>query len=546
MEKALKKVIRKHALVNASEYNGKANTQAVLSKVLAEKPKLKKEISIVGKATATIVKEINLLSLEKQKNELKKFGKIKKPEKKQREGLPELPEAKKGKAVLRFAPEPNGYLHLGHLKAAVLSYLYAKKYKGKVFLRFDDTNPEREKKEFYKAIRDDLKSFGLEFDKEIKESDYMEKFYRLAEELIKKGKFYVCTCPQPKLREMRANKTACECRGRNEKENLKLWKKMLKNAEKGSMIVRLKTDPGHPNPALREPSMLRIIDVPHPLKGKKYRVYPLYNFACTVMDHILKVTHVLRDKGFENDARIQETLYDIFDWKKPVTIQFGRLKTVAGIPMKKRKILEMIREGKLSGFDDIRLPNPRNLLKRGFKPEAIKRLIEEIGPSKSDINISITTLESYNRQIIDSLSPRYFFVGQPIEIRLDKVSKKSVKAPLFPRKRKYRKIPVSRKIFVEKLDFVQHKNKEIRLMHFCNIMLNKKSKVTSIRLKDVPKIHWVSSRNVKISIMMPNGKLVDGLAEPEIKKIKPDQTVQFERIGFARCDEKGLFYFAHK
>jgi glutamyl-tRNA synthetase len=542
----MEKIIKKHALLNAVEYNGKANAQAVLGKVLAEKPDLKKNMAKLGKAVGKTVKEINSWPLEKQQKELKKFGKIKKPEKKQREGLPELPEAKMGKVVLRFAPEPNGYLHLGHLKAAVLSYLYAKKYKGKVFLRFDDTNPERERKEFYKAIRDDLKTFGLKFDKEVKESDYMEEFYKLAEELIKKGKFYVCTCPQEKIREMRAKKATCECRERKEKENLKLWKKMLKNAKQGEMIVRMKTDPEHINPALREPSMFRIIETPHPLKGKKYRVYPLYNFACTVMDHLLKMTHILRDKGFENDAKIQEMLYDIFEWKTPVTIQFGRLKTVAGIPMKKRKILEMIREGKLKGFDDIRLPNPRNLLKRGFKPESIKRLIEEIGPSKADINISITTLETYNRQIIDSLSPRYFFVGQPIEIKLDKVSKKSVKAPLFPRKKKYRKIPVTKKIFVEKLDFVQHKNKEVRLMHFCNIILNKKSKVTSIRLKDIPKIHWVSSRNVKIRVMMPNGKEIEGLAEPEIKKVKPDQTVQFERIGFARCDKPSMFYFAHK
>jgi glutamyl-tRNA synthetase len=542
----MKNIIKKHALLNAVEYNGKAQAKAVLRKVLAEKPELKKDMSIVGKTTATIVKEVNSWSLDKQRKELKKFGKIEKPEKKERKGLPELPEAKKGKVITRFAPEPNGYLHLGHLKAAVLSFLYAKKYKGRVILRFEDTNPEREKKEFYEAIREDLKAFGLKFDKEVKESDYMEEFYKYAEELIKKGNFYVCTCPQPKIKEMRAKKSACECRDRKEKENLKLWKKMLKNAKQGTMVVRLKTDPKHVNPALREPSMLRIVETAHPLKGKKYRVYPLYNFACIIMDHLLKVTHVLRDKGFENDAKIQEILYNILGWKKPVTIQFGRLKTVAGIPMKKRKIMEMIKEGKLKSFDDIRIPNPRNLLKRGFKPQAIKRLIEEIGPSKADINISIETLETYNRQIIDSESQRFFLVGSPIGILLDKLIVRSVKAPIFPRKRKYRKISTSKKTFIEKQDFVAYRNKEVRLMHFCNILLNKKSKVTSKRVKDIPKIHWVGKRNVKIRVVMPNGKEIEGLAEPEIKKVKPDQTVQFERIGFARCDKPGLFYFAHK
>ncbi len=264
------------------------------------------------------------------------------------------------------------------------------------------------------------------------------------------------------------------------------------------------------------------------------------------MDHILKITHVLRDKGFENDARIQEILYNILNWKKPVTIQFGRIKTVAGIPMKKRKIREMIRQRKLKSFEDIRIPSPRNLLKRGFKPQAIKRLIEEIGTSKADINISVETLETYNRQIIDSESQRFFLVGNPIGILLDRLIVRSVKAPIFPRKRKYRKIPTSKKTFIEKQDFVAFRNKEIRLMHFCNIILNKKSKVTSKRVKNIPKIHWIGKKNVKIKVIMPNGKEIEGLAEPDIKKVKPNQTIQFERIGFARFDKSGLFYFAHK
>jgi len=542
----MKKLIKKHALLNAVEYNGKADSKAVLGKILAERPELKKDIAKIGKEIGKIVKEINSWSLEKQKKELKKFGKIEKPKKIERKGLPELLGAVKEKVVTRFAPEPNGYLHLGHLKAAFLSYLYAKKYKGKAILRFEDTNPEREKKEYYTAIREDLKTFGIRFDKEVKESDFMKKFYKNAEGLIKRGNFYICTCPQPKIKEMRAQGVACTCRGRGVKENMKLWKKMLKNAKEGSMIVRLKTEPKHSNPALREPSMLRIVETPHPFKGKKYRVYPLYNFACVVMDNILGVTHVLRDKGFENDAKIQEMLYILLGYKIPIMIQFGRLKNVGGIPMKKRKLLKLIKEGKLKSFEDIRIPTPRNLLKRGFKPEAIKRLIEEIGPSKNDIDVSFQTLETYNRQIIDSLSKRVFFVSQPVQISLDKLTTRSVRAPIFPRKRKYRKIPVTKKIFVEKLDFVGYRNKEVRLMHFCNVILDKNAKVTGKKVKDIPKIHWVSSRNVKIKVMMPNGKMIEGLAEPEIKKVKPNQTVQFERIGFARCDKPLSFYFAHK
>jgi glutamyl-tRNA synthetase len=542
----MKEIIKKYALLNATEYKGKARVQAVLGKVLAEKPELKKDLEKLRKEVEKIVKEVNSWSLEKQRKELKKFGKIERPKPKQRVGLPELPNVKTGKFITRFAPEPNGYLHFGHLKAALLCYLYAKKYKGKVYLRFDDTNPQKEKREYYEAIKNDLKAFGIKFDKEFLESDYMETFYEHAEELIKKGYFYVCTCPQKRIKEMRSKGISCDCRERSEKENLKLWRKMLKNAKEGTMVVRFKTDPAHENPALRDPSMLRVIETPHPLKGKKYRVYPLYNFACVIMDHILKITHILRDKGFENDAKIQELLYNVFGWRVPVIIQFGRIKTIAGIPMKKRKIKELIERGELKSFEDIRILTPRNLLKRGFRPEAIKRLIEEIGPSKVDIDISFETLATYNRKIVDPIAKRYFFVSEPVEITLDKLVARTIKAPLYPRKKTYRKIPVSKKIFIEKLDFTQYINKEIRLMYFCNLILNKKSKVTGKKVKSIPKIHWVSSKNFKIKLIMPDGREVKGPAEPGVRDVRPNEVVQFERIGFARCEKKGIFYFAHK
>ncbi len=214
--------------------------------------------------------------------------------------------------------------------------------------------------------------------------------------------------------------------------------------------------------------------------------------------------------------------------------------------MKKRKILSLIQLGELSGFDDIRIPNPRNLLKRGFNPKSIIRLMEEIGPSKTDIDISFNNLEAYNRQLIDPIANRYFLVSDPVEITLDKLPVRTVKAPLHPGKRKYRKIPVSKKIKIEKQDFIQYRGKEIRLMHFCNIVLDIKSKFKSKTLKNIPKIHWINNRSMAIDIVMPDGRIVKGMAEPEVKNVKPDQVVQFERIGFARCEKPGLFYFAHK
>jgi len=541
----MKEIILKYALANAVQFNGKANENAVLGKVLAERPEYKKEIKKLKLEIKKIVKEVNSWPIEKQIEELKKTG-YKKPVIEQREGLPELPNAIPGKVVTRFAPEPNGYMHFGHLKSAFLSFLYAKKYGGKFFLRFDDTNPEKERKEFYDAIREDLETFGIKYQKEVRESDYMEKFYEICEDLIKKSVFYVCECPQEEIKKQRAQGIACVHRSQSPSENLNSWEKMLKNAKEGSMVVRFKIDFTHPNPALRDPSMFRIVLTPHPLLKKKYRVYPMYNFASVVVDHEIGTTHILRDKGFENDAMIQERLFNVLEYNLPEVIQFGRVKTVANIPMKKRKLKDLMEKGFLTNFEDIRIPTPRNLLKRGFKPEAIRRVIEEIGPSKNDIDISIDTIEAYNRQLIDKEANRYFFVGEPIEITLSRIPNKTVDAPVYPGKRKYRKIPVSRKILIDKIDLTQYRGKEVRLMYLANVVLDKKAKVTGLTNKDIPKIHWVPAKSVKISVIMPDGREVVGLAEPEIKKVKPDQIVQFERIGFARCDKPGFFYFAHK
>src|SRR3989304_8913850 len=219
----MKDLILKHALANAVEYNGKANPNAVLGRVLAEDPKLKEKINYVRKEISEVVKHIGRWSLEKQKEELEKLG-YKKPEKTEREGLPELANATIGKVVTRFAPEPNGYIHFGHLKAAVLSFLYAEKYKGKMFLRFDDTNPEKERKEFYDAIRLDLKTFGIKYDKEVRESDYMQDFYKICEQLIEKGDFYVCLCPQEVIKKNRFDGVACAHRSQSPSENSEFWK----------------------------------------------------------------------------------------------------------------------------------------------------------------------------------------------------------------------------------------------------------------------------------------------------------------------------------
>ena len=382
-------------------------------------------------------------------------------------------------------------------------------------------------------------------------SSQFPKQYKYAEKLIKEGKAYVCTCKAVTgtKDKMAATKEECEHRGQSVEENLKLFKKMFKGFKEGEAVLRLKTDINDPNPALRDPVLLRIKDEINPTTGKRHKVYPTYNFNCAIEDHDSGVTHILRATEHTTNTEIQKKIYEAMDWKDfPIAINFGFL-YVPGEKVHKRFIRDAIREGKFSGWDDPRLGQyglVRALLRRGIKPQAIKNMIIEMGVNPQTVHFQWEKLFTENRKIIDTISNRYFFVGEPVEIALDKLPLRTVKAPLFPGKKKYRKIPVTKKVFVDKIDFTNYRGKEVRLMHFCNVILDKKSKVTGKALKDVPKIHWVSSKNVKTRVIMPDGNDVEGLAEPEISKVKPDQTVQFERIGFSRCDKKGLFYFSHK
>ena len=546
-------IIKKHALLNALEYSGKANVQAVLGKVIAEKPELKSDLATVGRETAKIVKEINSWPLEKQKKELEKFGEIKKQKKVEREGLPPLANAEMGKVVTRFPPFPSGALHLGNMKPVIISYEYAKMYKGKFVMRIEDTDPDPEKvkKENVNLIKKDLEVMGIKPDKLYFCSSQFPKQYKLAEKLIKEGKAYVCTCKAVlgTKDKMAAAKEECEHRGQTVEENLKLWKKMFKGFKEGEAVLRLKTDINDPNPALRDPVLFRIRDGINPTTGKRHKVYPTYNFNCAVEDHDEGITHIFRGTEHATNTEIQKKIYDALVWKNfPTTINFGFL-YMPGEKVHKRFIRDAIQQGKFDGWDDPRLGQymlVRALIRRGIKPQAIKNMIIEMGVNPQTVHFQWEKLYTENRKIIDPLSNRYFFVGEPVEIALDKLPMRTVKAPLFPGKRKYRKIPVTKKIFVDKIDFTNYRGKEVRLMHFCNVIIDRKAKVTGKALKDVPKIHWVSSKNFKIKVIMPDGKEVEGLAEPEIGKVKPNQTVQFERIGFARCDKKGLFYFAHK
>jgi len=548
----MKKEILKQVLLNAVQYNGKADVGAVVGKIIAENPKIKNEIKKIIPEIKKTVKEVNSWPLKKQKDELSKFKIKKKTKKKEKYELPKLQNAVKGKVITVFPPEPSKYPHLGHAKAAFINYMYAKKYKGKFILRFEDTNPEKCKKEYYQAIIDGLRWLGIKWNKIDYASNYIEKFYKATEKLIKKNKAYVCRCSQEKIKKYRRIKKSCECRSNSVNENINLWKKMIsKKCKPGEMCVRLKISMSHKNAAMRDPTIMRIIDKKHPRLSKKYCVYPMYDFATSIMDGIEKITHRIRSKEFEMRTGIQKFIQKNLGIKSPVVKEIARF-NLKGVPSSGRLIREMIINKKLRGWDDPRLTTLLALKRRGFLPEALRDFLIATGVSKTESILTWDMLETFNRKFIDKKANRYFVVIDPIKIKIKNAPKiKSIKENLHPEfpKRGKRIIYVDlNEIYISKDDFRKYKNKKVRLLGLFNIKLNKISEFCGNEIvKNMPKIQWVSKKNIKLKIIMPD-KEIKAIGEPNIKKLKIDDVIQLIRIGFCRIDKKKpeiVLYFTH-
>jgi len=551
--KELEKDILKYTLLNAIQHDGKADIQAVLGKTLGENSELKNKIKEIIPEIKKIVIEVNSWDKEKQETEMKKLGVSIEEKAEEKKELADLPNAEIGKVITAFPPEPSKYPHIGHAKAALVNYLYAKKYKGKFILRFEDTNPELAKEEYYDAVLDGLKWLGIKWDKLDYTSNHIEEFYKVTEKLIKENKAYVCVCEQEKIKKNRRFMVECKCRNNSIQENLELWKKMLTIFKEGEASVRIKILMDHKNAAMRDPSIMRIIDHPHVRTGNKYRVWPMYDFATSLMDGWEGVTHRVRSKEFEMRRELQQFIQKAVGLKITYITEMARF-NLEGVPSSGRQIREMIQNKELMGWDDPRLTTLISLKRRGFDPEGIKEFLISTGVTKTESMLTWEALESFNRSIIDSKCNRYFAVFNPMEIKIvDSPDTKKVFVHLHPDfpKRGFREIPVNlNKIFISKDDFDKLKGEEVRLIGLFNVKLDKQAKFTSKEVEmKMPKIQWVSEENVPIKIVMDNGSLKEGIAELGIKKLKVDDRIQLVRIGFVRIDKTKpeiILYFTHK
>lgn len=422
-----KKAIKAYALKNAVEHDGKAVVGSVISGLFScglEKENIKDIMPDVQE----VLKEVNSLSIEKQKQEFSKLKDLigKRPE---REGLPELWEVPKSGVVMRFSPSPSGPMHIGHILSGLITSLYVEKYNGKFYFQIEDTNPENIYEPAYKILKKEGDWIFGNVTKYIIQSDRLDIYYKYIEKLIEGEKVYVCDCDSDEFKKLILKRKACPCRNLDKKKQKERWKMMLdkKGYGEGEVVVRFKSDLKINNPAFRDFPLARINTHKHPRQGYKYRVWPLMNLAVAVDDIELKKTHVIRAKDHRDNAERQKMIYKALglEEKFPKVYFLGRY-NFDDMQLSASKTRIAIEKGKFKGWDDIRLPFLDSLKKRGYQREAFVKMVEQRGLSEVDKKISkkdfFEVLDNFNREVLRDKARR---------IEFKKISKKTANVSIL-------------------------------------------------------------------------------------------------------------------
>jgi glutamyl-tRNA synthetase len=559
--------IRGIALQNALEH-GRTADKIVLSKVLGQIPDLRSRVKEIMPEISDIVNKVNQMSPDQIRAEMEAgFASLleQKPQKQEEQGLPPLADAEHGKVITRFPPEPNGYPHIGHAKAAIIDEEYARMYGGKLILRFDDTNPEAERLEYYAAIKVGLDWLGVKYDMVKNTSDDMEILYKKGKELLDGNFAYVCTCKQETISANRRNMKACKCSLGQMEQNMERWEKMFAKYKPGDAIVRFRGNMSSENTVMRDPVMFRIIDTKHPLLGDRYRVYPSYDFAVAIEDSIDGVTHAFRTKEYELRNELYYSILDALKMRKPQVIEFSRL-GFEGMPVSKRVLRPLIEEGKVSGYDDPRLPTLEALKRRGIRPEAIRKFVLSLGFTKADTLAPFETLESFNRKIVDGESIRLHMVKRPKAIRVSGLPKTITMHNHPTKDMGKRTVELGESILVEEEDLEKAEvGDEMRFMGLGNIKITGNNSeaagqyVGDEMRQETPKIHWVSEHAaLRIKILIPSqifigeefneGSLeeINVFTEPYYNELKEGKEIQFVRFGYCRKDSQLQAIYTHK
>ncbi|KAM5560835.1 hypothetical protein ABKV19_021804 [Rosa sericea] len=492
----------------------------------------------------------------------------------------DLPEAEVGKVKLRFAPEPSGYLHIGHSKAALLNQYFAQRYQGQVIVRFDDTNPAKESNEFVDNLLKDIETLGIKYETVTYTSDYFPELMEMAEKLINEGKAYVDDTPREEMQKERMDGIESKCRNHSKEENLKLWEQMIAGSERGRQCcVRGKLDMQDPNKSLRDPVYYRCNPMPHHRIGSKYKVYPTYDFACPFVDSIEGITHALRSSEYHDRNAQYYRIQDDMGLRRVHLYEFSRLNMVYTL-LSKRKLLWFVQNEKVNGWDDPRFPTVQGIVRRGLKVEALIQFILEQGASKNLNLMEWDKLWTINKKIIDPVCPRHTAVieeGRVLLTLSNGPEKPFVR--IIPRHKKYegageKATTFTRSIWIDRADAeLISVDEEVTLMDWGNAIVKKiekdqdgnlaltgvlhlegSVKTTKLKLTWLPEIDEL----VKLSLMefdylITKKKLEEGedfldvlnpcteketaaLGDSNMRNLKRGDVLQLERKGYFRCD----------
>ncbi len=495
----------------------------------------------------------------------------------------------------RFPPEPNGYLHIGHTKAIGISFGLGEKYAAPVNLRFDDTNPAKEEQEYVDAIKEDIAWLGYQWDKELFSSDYFQQLYDWAVIFIKEGKAYVDSQSSDAMAEQKGTPTQPGVdgpyRNRSVAENLDLFERMKQGEfEEGSHILRAKIDMQHPNMLMRDPIMYRILKKRHHRTGNDWCIYPMYDWTHGESDYIEQISHSLCSLEFKPHRELYDWFLDqVIDEKKlrPKQREFARLNLSYTI-MSKRKLLQLVEDGIVKGWDDPRMPTISGLRRRGYTPNAIRKFVETVGVAKRDNVIDVSLLEFCIREDLNKTAPRVMAVLNPVKVVItnypqDKVEWFDAENNPEDPSAGFRQVPFSKTLYIEKEDFKEEAgNKFFRLklggeVRLKNAYIIKAEHVikddhgnineihctysedTARRVKGT--LHWVSVRHaIKaevreydrlfideepdshqgkdfIDFINPNSlKTIEAYIEPSLKDVKIGERFQFQRLGYFNVD----------
>jgi glutaminyl-tRNA synthetase len=507
-----------------------------------------------------------------------------------------------GRVATRFPPEPNGYLHIGHAKSICLNFNMAQKFSGRCNLRFDDSNPAKEKQIYIDSIESTVHWLGFDYGKALFASDYFDRLYAYAEELIEKGLAYVCSLPAEEIRAFRGTLTEpgkdSPFRDRSAAENLDLFRRMKKGEfEEGSHTLRAKIDMASPNINLRDPVIYRIKNAPHPRTGDKWYIYPMYDFTHCISDALEGITHSLCSLEFEDHRPLYDWFLDNLSVPcHPRQIEFARM-NINFTVLSKRKLQLLVDQGHVAGWDDPRLPTLEGMRRRGVTPAAIRTFCDTIGVSKKESRIDIGLLESCLRDDLNETAPRAMGVLRPLKVIIENYPEgktETLTSMVHPQKPEMgtRDITFSKEIYVEQDDFMEDPPKkffrlgpgrEVRLrsayLVTCKeVIKDEKGNVTALICTYDPEtrggnapdgrkvkgtIHWVDAGNC----LTAQVRLYDRLfmdedpekgeqdftrnlnpasletlenckLEKSLSAARPEQVFQFERLGYFCLDAR--------